>query len=570
MPCRRLLIAFCLVCFAPLWALEPPTKADLKKYELEGSLDSRLTSALALGNHLVSPELVRGMKYRFARERLLAAGKKQGGIDRILGLPPGTTGTMPSKGTVRILALLVSFPDYPAGQSADSIASKLFGDGEGEWPYESLRNFYRRSSYNQLEIKGNVLGWYTPSYTRASMAQTTTARENLIKEALKYYDDKGHDFLQYDNDGNGALDYFVVIWTGPDNGWANFWWGYQTSFSDSNFQLDGVRLYRTRYSWQWESRPYPGTFSPRVVIHETGHALGLPDYYDYDAKIGPRGGCGGLDMMDSAFGDHGCFSKLLLDWIAPPVFNHGTQSYSLGASGNTRDALILMPDFSTASPFGEFYMVQNRLRVENDRYYEPGDGLLLWHVDARTNSSGNFLYNNSYSDHKLLRLMEADGLEEIELGYAADAEDYWMMGKVFGPESIPSSRRYDGSDSGVSVLNISPPGQAMTLAADIHYALFPPLAFSVQRAENDYIFFKEYINKLSWGPNSKNRTQIVKHKLYKKDKASAAGSFVLVAELGPGVYAYEHRGLKKNELYTYWLVVLDKNGVESGPAEVSN
>jgi M6 family metalloprotease-like protein len=540
------------------------------RYELDGSLDSRLAGALALGNHLVSPDLVRGLKYRFARGRLLAAGRKQGEIVRMLGLPPGTTGTMPSKGTVRVLALLVSFSDYPAGQSADSIGAKLFGDGEGGWPYESLRNFYRRSSYSQLEISGNVLGWYTPSYTRASMPQTTTARENLIKEALKSYDEKGHDFLQYDNDGNGTVDYFVVIWTGPDNGWGNFWWGYQTSFSDSGFQLDGVRLFRTRYSWQWESRPYPGAFSPRVVIHETGHALGLPDYYDYDDKIGPRGGCGGLDMMDSAFGDHGCFSKFLLDWIAPKVLAYGTRDYSLGASANTPDALIVMPDFSASSPFSEFYMVQNRLREENDRYYQPADGLLIWHVDAGTNASGNFIYNNSYTDHKLLRLMEADGLEEIERGYAADADDYWVQGKIFSPDSRPASRRYDGSDSGLSVLNISSPGQAMTFSADVHYALFAPLGFSARRVENDYIFFKEYINKLSWEPNSKNRTQIVKQKLFKKDKAAATGSFVLVAELGPGVYAYDHRGLKKSELYTYWLVVVDKNGVESGPAEAGN
>jgi len=52
-----------------------------------------------------------------------------------------------------------------------------------------------------------------------------------------------------------------------------------------------------------------------VVIHETGHALGLPDYYDYDDKVGPRGGVGGLDMMDNNWGDHNPFSKWLLGWL---------------------------------------------------------------------------------------------------------------------------------------------------------------------------------------------------------------------------------------------------------------
>ena len=87
-----------------------------------------------------------------------------------------------------------------------------------------------------------------------------------------------------------------MIWTGPDNGWANFWWGYQTHFTDFSYIVDGVRL--SKYSWQWESNPPEGSFSPRTAIHETGHALGLPDYYDYDDTVGPDGGVGGLDMME--------------------------------------------------------------------------------------------------------------------------------------------------------------------------------------------------------------------------------------------------------------------------------
>ena len=59
-------------------------------------------------------------------------------------------------------------------------------------------------------------------------------------------------------------------------------------------------------------------------------------------------------------------------------------------------------------------MVQNRTRPGNDADL-PADGLLIWHVDARlTRSGSDFLYDNSYTAHKLLRLMEADGLEEIE------------------------------------------------------------------------------------------------------------------------------------------------------------
>ncbi len=71
---------------------------------------------------------------------------------------------------------------------------------------------------------------------------------------------------------------------------------------------------------------------------------------------------------------------------------------------------MVMPEALQGNQFGEFFMIQNRYRTGNDTPY-PSNGLLIWHVDARLDPSGtNFLYNNSYTEHKLLRLMEADGL----------------------------------------------------------------------------------------------------------------------------------------------------------------
>jgi len=388
---------------------------------------------------------------------------------RILTPPPAWRG-MPTTGTVKILAVLIAFSDYPPSNTADSISSMLFGNGSGGYPYESLRNYYDRSSYSQLNIQGNVLGWYTTSYPRSSVAQNTTGRQNLIKEVLNYYNSVGHDFTQYDNDGDGAIDYLVVIWTGPDNGWGNFWWGYMTTFNDPSYLLDGKRL--DTYSWQWEARPYPGTFSPKVVIHETGHALGLPDYYDYDGSVGPDGGVGDLDMMDANWGDHNCFSKFLLDWIIPNSITSGTVNATLNASSSSKDAFVIMPGVSPGNQFQEFFMVQNRHRSGNDSTY-PNDGLLIWHVDARLDYLGwNFLYDNSYTEHKLLRLMEADGLEEIEMNYPADAGDYYTSGKTFSPFTFPNSNRYSGTSTGVGVSNISASGLSMTATLSVT-ATFP-------------------------------------------------------------------------------------------------
>lgn len=444
-------------------ALEPPAPEEIEAYRRDGSLKERIANARALGNHLVAPHLMERLRYKLRRMVLELQGFRAEEIEGILAPPPAWRG-MPTKGIIKVLALLIEFSDYShqSQNSKEAIESKLFGDGSGGAPYESLRNYYRRSSYNQLEIQGTVLGWYNTGLSRSSVLETTAGREDLIKTALNYYNGLGHDFTQYDSDDDGTIDYLIVIWTGPDNGWANFWWGYMTSFTDSSYQIDGKRL--ETYSWQWEAYPYPGTFSPRVVIHETGHALGLPDYYDYDGSVGPKGGIGGLDMMDANFGDHNCFSKFLLEWINPAAYSSGNQMLTLYASGSTKDqsAIVVMPGAVQGDPFGEFFMVQNRHRLGNDTGY-PSDGLLIWHVDSTLNYFGtDFVYDNSYTSHKLLRLTEADGLEEIEKDLDADGDDYYVSGRTFGTATTPNSNRYDGTETGVVVFDIGPSGNPIS------------------------------------------------------------------------------------------------------------
>jgi M6 family metalloprotease-like protein len=564
---RKALISAVIALAVPAAALEPPTQAELNTYLRDGSYAQRLANARFLGNHAFDPALLAGFRSRLLARRgeLLPSGSvvPAGGLE----LPSGRTGCLPSRGAVSVFALLIDFSDFPAVNTPAVIASKLFGDGDGGYPYESLRNYYRRSSYGQLEIGGSVLGWYRPAATRASLAMTTAAREALIREALTAFDAQGHDFSRYDNDGNGRIDYFIVVWAGPNNGWGNFWWGYQTSFG-SSFTLDGKLLTGAKYSWQWEARNWPGAYDQVVVMHETGHALGLPDYYDYDAAAGPRGGLGGLDMMDANRGDHNGFSKMLLDWIEPRVFVNGTSGFGLGASGAAAEALIVMPEFEAEQPFGEFFLVQNRTRTGNDAAL-AGDGLLIWHVDARLNAAGtNFLFDNSYTEHKLLRLMEADGLEQIERGYAANAGDYYTAGRTFSPLTLPASHRYDGTSPGLTVDSIGPSGPSMSLRADIHYTLFPPAGAVLTRLESDFIFFIEYIDKLTWRDDPRNHTRIASYRIFKRPQDRGEDAFVLQAEIpAEASPVYEIKGLKKDQRYVYRIIAIDIHGVESEAAE---
>ncbi len=467
-------LAAALAVISSAWALEPPTKEQVERYRKDGTLAARAAQARTYGNHRIAPRLAARTVERFRGLSRVRRAAESGRPALRTAAPPAGWAGMPTRGTVKVLALLIAFADQPPVTPAESVAARLFGDGEGGFPFESLRNYYRRSSYGQLEIQGDVLGWYTTSYPRSSVTETDSGRESLIEEALMSYYLQGHDFSQYDNDGDGAIDYFCVFWSGPHGEWASFWWGYYTGMMDSSFRLDGKRL--GQYSWQWELPNYPyGDFSPTTVIHETGHALGVPDYYDYDPFVGPPGGVGGLDIMDGTAGDHNCFSKFMLDWITPTVVDAGSRTVTLRASGDTGDALLFFPNAAPDKIFDEYFMVQNRCRTANDTGLFTGtDGLLVWHADARLDSwNWDYLYDNSYTEHKLLKLVQADGLEHIEnLVSWAEAGDYYIPGGAFGPATLPASDRYGGLPTGMGFWNIT--GTGTTISLDVFAGDAPP------------------------------------------------------------------------------------------------
>jgi M6 family metalloprotease-like protein len=462
--------------------MQPPSKIEYEKLKDSGEFPTRLALARSTGNHQIDNFLLRRAILRTARSYYQSHDVSMTEIDRrapLLAPPPAWLG-MPTVGKVSMFALLIEFADIPHTNSESVINSALFGKPSTGMPYESLAAYYERASYGKLDFSGgNTLGWYKTNKNRADVVQDTAGREALIKEALTYFEQQGHDFKRYDNNGDGIVDYFMVFWTGADNGWSNFWWGYQTSFSDSSFKLDGVSF--GKYSWQWEANPVGSEFNPRVGIHETGHALGLPDFYDYeDGNQGPNGGLGGTDMMDAVQYDHNVFSKWVLDWIEPIIIASGKTTLTLNGSGSTQDCVVIWPGIDNNDIFSEFFIVQNRQLEGNDSQF-PKSGLMIWHVDATLNaSSTNYVNDNSFTKYKLLRLMESDGKEEIEANRGFDIGDLYTTGKSFAPNTSPSSARYNGGSSGVEVSDIVEIGNQ--IKATFSIAGRPPLVDAIKVA----------------------------------------------------------------------------------------
>lgn len=455
-----MVVAFALGATTAAYAMEPPRPGEIASLRARGQFPERLAFAHSIGNHRMDRSLA-------TRGRALVQSLQ--GYQSLPAPPPGGGACLPSSGTQKPLALLISFQDYPATVTQAQMQASLFGSGVATgstYPMESVKNYYARSSNGALTLSGNTLGWYAAPYNRSTVATTSGGREAVIKEALEYYDSQGHDFTQYDGNGDGEIDYLIVIWTGPEGEWASFWWGYYTDWwATPDLALDGKAV--GNYSWQYAD--LVGT--PQTVIHETGHALGLPDYYDYDDTVGPDGGVGGYDMMDGNLGDHNAYSKWMLDWITPTTVNTTALQTTLRSSATYEDALVVMDDSSAGNTFDEFFLVQNRGFDKNDAAWFPYGlaGLTIWHVDG-TLSGGDFAFDNSYTAHKLLAVEQADGLSHLENNPAynsglVEPADFWKTGQAFEPLSTPSSLRYSGVHSQVYIRDITISGGSASLEA---------------------------------------------------------------------------------------------------------
>jgi len=455
------LLGFLLILFMfasiKVYPTAPPRPGEIEKYKKDGSLAKRLQFAEKYQNYKVHPDIIKRLKAKFQAEK---EGKKFDPRSF-----PYQTG-LPSHGSPKIFVLPIEFPDYPHTQDVSRFQNYLFGDGDpNNFPYESLKNYYYRSSYGQLTITGDVMPWHMASQNRDYYTDDVRP---VIMEALDALKDSV-DFTQYDNNGDGEIDYFICYWTGPDTGWNTTFWAW-CDISGGGFRYDPYRIDGKSlgvYSWIWEKNDGQGepNFMPRISMHETGHGLGLPDYYDYKADVGPNGGLGNMDMMDNGYFDHNAFSKFLLDWTTAYIVGDSNviHNLTLRNADTFPESVVIMPN-QQGLLFDEYFVVENRIRNGNDGTLIgsnplPNEALVIYHVDATLNAKGNnFAYDNSYTSHKLLRMMEADGQENIEKGNgSADAGDFYLEGASLSSATKPNSNSYYYSPKrdGVYVTNIS-------------------------------------------------------------------------------------------------------------------
>jgi len=334
--------------------------------------------------------------------------------------------TMPSTGNSKIVVVPVVFENdmnlitktSDAGQKIKSdINTAFFGSSEDTNYWESVSSFYKKSSYDQLNLSGIVGDFVyttkTSSELQSSISKndtTVTDVTNSILEAAytQYFIDGDLNYTDYDSDEDGYIDDFALIYCSPydSSDQTSLLWAY--TFWDQHASSE---IHAKTYSWMSYSFMYDGTddgLDAHTFIHETGHTMGLDDYYSYDATSTStaREPLGKLDMMDYNILDHNSFSKYCYGWITPTVVDFN-ETYTIKPFQDGGDSLILANNFN-GTCFDEYLIISyytptglNELDATNkySNYNFTGydtPGIKVIHVDQRL---GAFKQNSTTKNY---------------------------------------------------------------------------------------------------------------------------------------------------------------------------
>lgn len=381
---------------------------------------------------------------------------------------------LPSKGDVNALVVPVQFTGTTITQSQLDKLNKAFNGSQETTGWESVKTYYQKSSYNTLNLSFDIQNVYQTQYnakyyekysksvTVEDYTYTQGGEELLLLEVLAYLEPL-IDLKKYDVNEDGCIDAVYLIYSAPvdfDNG--DFYWAYVTwYYGDKTYDdLDAYYYLFAGFDFMDEDVDlYDGMIvNSSTYIHETGHLLGLDDYYDYYEDKGSGQGVGGADMMDYTEGDHSAYSKIMLGWVTPKIVTK-TTTITITSLQQSGDCVLIPLNFNN-SYFCEYLLIDlytndglNKLHSSySGTYLYDGAsyGARIYHVSSSIDNPysddyGSFTdYNNSISKYPLLKLVEADGETNFKStkGYASQ-KDLWQTGGVFST-AFKSYTRNDG------------------------------------------------------------------------------------------------------------------------------
>jgi M6 family metalloprotease-like protein len=395
------------------------------------------------------------------------------------------TGTLP----IAIIPALFSDSDAPEPIiTTAALQSKLFSPTSGT----TVNAYYVETSHGKLHINGLVTDWAHTSLTRAEVVGNSFGIgddgrvRDWILEAIANVDDKV-DFSQFDNDGpdgipnsgddDGRVDMAAFLFREIDAACGgNAIWPHRSYLEagpkllpavTNDLRPNGSPIVIDDYIALGAhdcSGQHP--LEVNVFAHETGHVLGLPDYYDsssgllrqqrrwvvgcWDIMSAGSWGCGSGVQPSTILPPHfGAYTKMLFGWNNPQAveqLSFAPHEFTLRPAYSTGDALRIKLSFN------EYLFVEYRQRQGFDAGL-PASGILVYHVETGRGFLPCPTCPHTYS----YATVEADGdsalvRQEPQGGNRGAAGDAWGISKtLLDDTTIPSTRLNTGLPSWIKL-----------------------------------------------------------------------------------------------------------------------
>jgi len=360
------------------------------------------------------------------------------------------------KGEYVGLCILIQFPDVPGSiqkSEVEDFCNKKGYSGFGN--KGSVYDYFYDVSQGKFKYTNIVTSYYTTQnpkayYTDPNISIGTRARQ-LIEEALSDLKTRGFDFRQLSVDDEGYIYALNVFYAGPyTNDWNEGLWPHSWSLGSPYDVGNGRKVY------DYQITDMGGELTLATFCHENGHMVcDFPDLYDYGYQ---SYGVGLYCLMcyggpDDKNPTQVCaYLKYKAGWADKvTLLTEGVNALK----GGINDFSIYTKDSA------EYFIIENRFKEFRDISL-PDSGLAIWHIDEQGSNENEDM---TPSKHYECSLEQADKRYDLEhrVNYG-DAGDLFSAGvnPSFGDSTDPSSKWWDGTSSGLNIVEISNSSREMS------------------------------------------------------------------------------------------------------------
>ena len=397
----------------------------------------------------------------------------------------------PSVGDVNLLVIPVKTPgdknkwmdDEKRATIKSDIETAFFGTTNEKFGYKSVKDFYKESSFNKLNLSGKVTDWFdvkanTTVQKYAQMTGSydgTIANEILLKAIEWAKETQNIDLKEFDKNEDGFIDAVYLVYdefdaeTQVQYELLNYSYYDEKTLNMDLMDITYQNIYTmpeegkdpvpSSFSWlsfaslykgyaQYDENAYPNfdnllenKFSTQSFIHEQGHLFGLEDYASStNSAYHP---IGRHSMMDIKVCDLDSYSKMTLGWITPYVV-YGTSEILLPKANFADNCVIVIPSkFETIStsvenaianetidsftyefnPFSEYIMID--LYSPDGLNYQDAFGDVMYGYRPSSNGSGVRIY---HVDSRIFKANVVESDYGITFNYV---DGYEWNGKSF-------------------------------------------------------------------------------------------------------------------------------------------